>query len=230
MESLIVVARPRDGASAGSPEQILGGGSAERISKALREDVSALACAFRDSAMSSDSNRKIVVLAGARGEDDVTAEALLDATGGRMLHTEEPTTGAAILGAVRSEFERGARAVAALYLDTPTLPLHLIDHAFRALCFHDLVLGPCVDGAPYLIGARRPLSPAVEELAWGEPALVTVALRALSAKRLYLMPFWYHLAQPEVHELLRAHQRYLQERRPDQDSATASLLDTYDAG
>ncbi|MCA9055190.1 MAG: TIGR04282 family arsenosugar biosynthesis glycosyltransferase [Planctomycetaceae bacterium] len=100
-------------------------------------------------------------------------------------------------------FALGAESVVVLGTDSPSLPFDLIEHAFRQLSQHDVVIGPATDGGYYLLGLnRRSLTDSKPELesfrpfqqiGWGGPDVLRQTIdRVRSAgRKLGLLPIWY---------------------------------------
>jgi uncharacterized protein len=83
--------------------------------------------------------------------------------------------GERLITAVGLLFSEGAERVAIIGADSPTLPLHFLDHAFRRLDHREVVLGPTTDGGYYLVGIRKAAWPAAsalfEEVEWSTDAV-----------------------------------------------------------
>lgn len=105
-------------------------------------------------------------------------------------------------------FSGGARRVAIIGSDAPTLPPERIPQAFRHLGARDVVLGPAEDGGYYLIGIRAAAWPAAAGLFGGVPwstdevlSATRSRLRRLELGSAMLAP-WYDIDHPE--DLARA--------------------------
>ena len=92
----------------------------------------------------------------------------------------------ALAAAVDADFARGARAVAAITARSPTLPSYLLDHAFRALQFEPVVVGPTADAGTWLVGIQRGCAAAPPPLAVPQALASGDDVSALA-----LLPFWY---------------------------------------
>lgn len=110
--------------------------------------------------------------------------------------------------AFRRSFSGGARRVAIIGSDAPTLPPERIPEAFRHLDARDVVLGPAEDGGYYLIGIRAAAWPAAAGLFGGIPwstdevlSATRSRLRRLELGSEMLAP-WYDIDHPE--DLARA--------------------------
>ena len=90
--------------------------------------------------------------------------------------------------------------------DSPTLPLVLIEQAFKDLERADVVLGPATDGGYYLVGCRR-LPPIFEGVAWSSSRTLadTVARLCDPGWRLALLPPWYDVDTADDWQMLRGH-------------------------
>jgi rSAM/selenodomain-associated transferase 1 len=109
------------------------------------------------------------------------------------------------------QFQRGATKVVLVGTDSPTLPLDLVQRAFRELERAELVLGPATDGGYYLIGASQRVPPVFERIAWSTPhvLLQTVAQLTDSSFRLALLPPWYDVDTLDDWWMLQGHLRAL---------------------
>jgi len=91
------------------------------------------------------------------------------------------------------QFRAGAEMVVLVGTDSPTLPLALVDQAFRELEQADVVLGPATDGGYYLIGCKKQVPPIFEGVAWGSDRVLghTIARLTDLTWQLALLPPWY---------------------------------------
>lgn len=168
----------------------LGEAAARALADACRRDLVQTAVAWQDIHSGADLNRRVVVIVDAT-EHEAIAPAI-EAAGARCERaTAEGGTG--IAHAVAGEFDRGARAVAVVGVQTPTLPTYLLDHAFRALQFERLVVGPSFDGGLWLVGSQRPASTSLAALEPGRPGSLRAAEAALrdAGDAPHLLPFWH---------------------------------------
>ncbi len=112
----------------------------------------------------------------------------------------------------------GARRPLLIGSDSPTLPRHLIEAGQQALRYHDIVIGPTVDGGYYAIGMNQPHGDIFESIDYGSPEVFPQTLARIKAAGLsaFVLPTWYDI--DTVEDLDRA--------RPDidPDSATANAL------
>lgn len=77
--------------------------------------------------------------------------------------------------------------------DSPTLPLSMIEKAFRALSRKDVVLGPAIDGGYYLIGLKAPCVNIFKGVHWSSSAVMRRTLRNAKGlgKTVVLLNQWY---------------------------------------
>ncbi len=181
----------------------LGSEAARAIHEAFFDDTLALALRWRETRVGADFNRQVVVATSGR-RDSLAVR--VDHPGVRLDVTDDTSTVAQLFS---REYVRGARAVAMVGVTTPSLPVFLLHHAFRALRFHRVVVGPSFDDGTWLVGAQRPAPDVINALA---PGHATALLRAEPALRsadvaLGLLPYWFttdddlirlrwHLRQP----------------------------------
>jgi glycosyltransferase A (GT-A) superfamily protein (DUF2064 family) len=167
-----------------------GAEGARDLGEAFFDDVLATGTRWRETRIAADFNRRLVVVAP--GAEHGRLAARVEAGGARLEHARSDDDGA-IMHAVADEFERGARAVAVIGLGAPTLPAAHLDHAFRALQFERLVVGPGFDGGTWLVGAQRPAPAAMLGLTPGRPGtlLAQEALLREAGEAVHLLPFWY---------------------------------------
>lgn len=171
MESLIVLAR----------------GSAvvdnDGLARAMLRDTLALAHSWRSTQTGVDLNRRVVVIVDDAGvvsdDDDVD-----------VVVANGESDDDALAAAADADFARGARAVAAITGRSPTLPSYLLDHAFRALQFEPVVVGPTADAGAWLTGRQRGARGRVPAL--GRAGALSVdAMAAAELAAIALLPFWY---------------------------------------
>ncbi|MBN2361738.1 MAG: DUF2064 domain-containing protein, partial [Deltaproteobacteria bacterium] len=222
MESLIIVAkRPQPGAVLTEIAERHGADKATRLYIAFMQDLACVASAFRNSPLPSDANRKALLLVD-EGTDDPVVDEVARLAGGRALGVESAHWSGRMIAGMRNEFDRGARSVVALLTEAPTVPPHLVDHAFRALLFHDVVVGPTCDGQIYLVGACRPLPGLFEQVDWTSPELLAAILAAAGrSTSLHLLPYWYRVCQASHLRPLRTYLAYLRGRESASSIATA---------
>lgn len=190
----------------------------------LRDTVAACA-RWRDQQVAVDPNRRLVLYVDPDENDPIFAEAAR-ASGARMLQQPAGDLGERLRFAFEAEFARGARAVCAVGSDSPTLPAHELDHAFRALAWERVVIGPTFDGGYWLIGAQRPAPDVFSDIPWSTPSVVNRTLAKLRGQGVtpYLLPFWYDVDVASDLETLVWHLRNLRERDPSACAATWDAL------
>lgn len=216
METLLLLAR---GPLAGAPRSRLaasrGDADARVLSAAFLLDLADTCGLWRTQRLGADLNRRVVLLVAEGADHPLVVEAAARA-GARV----EPLTGASaaeqLANAFELEFEHGARAVCALGGETPTLPAHLLDEAFRALVWERVVLGPTFEGGLWLAGAQRPAPALFDEVPWSSPAALTHTLEKARAAGVepHLLPFWYPVEQVPDLERLAWHTQSLRARHP----------------
>jgi rSAM/selenodomain-associated transferase 1 len=93
---------------------------------------------------------------------------------------------------IGQQLRAGADAVVVVGADSPTLPVALVEQAFRELDDADLVLGPTTDGGYYLVGCGRRVPPIFAGIDWSTNRVLgqTVARLTDPAWRLALLPPW----------------------------------------
>lgn len=225
MESLILMAdMPQAGQVLRPIAEAYDDACALELYTSFLKDMAATAAVFRESLLPSDANRKVVLLTDSVSEDPLLGE-LEELSGGRRLVAEPANEWARVNDCLKAEFERGARAVAVLYGDVPTLPSHIIDQAFRALMFHDLVLGPTFAGDCYLIGARRPLAAGFDSVDDTTTDLVAEIFATYGRTiSISLLPYWFRTRTPEDLDKLQTHVDFLQLREAGAGGETAKVL------
>jgi rSAM/selenodomain-associated transferase 1 len=174
--------------------------------------------------VASDPNRRLVIYVDPGPDDPVLAEVARRA-GGRLVAQPEGDLGDRLRFIFDEEFGRGARAVCAVGSDSPTLPAHMIDHAFRALAWERVALGPTFDGGYWLVGAQRPAPDLFSNIPWSTPEVLQRTLTLLRGQGLegHLLPFWYDIDEDKDLERLVWHVRALRAAQP------GALPNTWDA-
>jgi rSAM/selenodomain-associated transferase 1 len=199
--------------------------AATLLASAFLDDTAALVARWRAERTGVDPNRNLVFVCAPDAEDPVLARAAKIA-GGRTSVQVAGDLGARLRAAFDAEFRRGARAVCAIGMDSPTLPLHLIDHAFRALEWERVVLGPTFDGGYWLVGAQRPAPDLFTDIPWSTHAVLARTLQQLKRQSVEpaLLPFWYDVDEAADLERLVWHVRALRERDPTLAPSTWNAL------
>jgi len=173
-------------------ERRLGTEATRQLADAVFDDLLATGVRWRETRIAADFNRRLVVVAPASEQGRLGPR--VDAAGAR-LERARGDGDEAIAHAFADEFERGARAVALIGLVAPTVRAHHLDHAFRALQFERLVVGPAFDGGTWLVGAQRPAPASIGALPPGRPGALLDREQALreAGDTVHLLPFWYTL-------------------------------------
>lgn len=73
-------------------------------------------------------------------------------------------------------FEDGYLRIAAMGIDSPTMPDSLVRDCFQLLQTRNLVLGPCDDGGYYLIGLKAPQPELFQGISWGSDEVLAQTL------------------------------------------------------
>lgn len=92
-----------------------------------------------------------------------------------------------------SLLEHEADRVVLIGSDSPTLPVHYVEHAFELLASNQVVLGPSADGGYYLVGAARDVPPMFHHVAWSTPLVWDQTVRWLQGAQIPFaeLPPWY---------------------------------------
>lgn len=111
--------------------------------------------------------------------------------------------GERICNALRFAFSLGASNSVIIGTDTPNLPIEFVQSAFDALDKYDIVLGPCLDGGYYLIGAKKLYERLFSNIEWGTDRVLSQTIHRAKAmgKKLYLLERWYDVDSKD--DLLR---------------------------
>jgi rSAM/selenodomain-associated transferase 1 len=180
---------------------------------------------WRTEKVAVDQNRRVALYATPTVDDPVIAEAARRA-GARLEVQSGDDLGARLRNAFEAEFERGARSVCAIGSDSPTLPLHHLDEAFRALVWEKVVLGPTFDGGYWLVGSQRPAPDLFTGVPWSTQAVLAHTLGKLQRQNVepHVLPFWYDVDEAADLERLVWHTRALRQKRADAAPATWRAL------
>ncbi len=68
--------------------------------------------------------------------------------------------------------------------DCPGLTLEIIEQAYQALDYHDVVIGPTKEGGYYLIGFTQFVPEVFDHIPWGTDQVLLETLKTLQQKRL----------------------------------------------
>lgn len=156
---VVFLRRPAPGSGKQRLARTLGDAAALRLAQAL------LDCTLEDARAWPHA----LVLAPAEPADVAWARGLLE----RPLHIEpQPrgNLGDRLSGVDRALRRHGFTRLLYIGTDAPSLSLHEIELACRALGATDVVLVPALDGGVALMGARCPWPP-LADLPWSEPSL-----------------------------------------------------------
>jgi len=211
METLILFATPP---AAGTTHPRLArersARDAVRLGSGFLEDTARLCARWRTERAGADQNRKVVFCVDGAVDDPIIKE-LASIAGARVERQQGTTLGERLQHAFTTELDRGARAVCAIGADTPTLPSWLLDHAFRALLWERVVLGPTFNGGVWLLGVQRPAPDVFSSTPWSTPAVLAVMSERLRAQGIepHLLPFWYDVDAAADLERLVWHTRAL---------------------
>ncbi len=221
METLVLFAKaPVPGASKTRLAKERGERDAVVLSAGFLLDTAALCARWRTEKVAVDQNRRVAVYASPDVNDPVLAEAARR-SGARLEVQQGADLGERLRAAFDAEYERGARAVCAIGADSPTLPIQMLDEAFRALVWERVVLGPTFDGGYWLVGAQRPAPDIFSDVPWSTPAVLPHTVNKLRAAGVepHILPFWYDVDEAADLERLVWHARSLRVR---ENTAVAS--------
>lgn len=193
METLLVFAKaPTKGAVKTRLAKERGEAQAVQLYTAFLQDTATACGQWRAQTVASDPNRRLVFACAPDGDDPVIARVAQQA-GARVVAQQGDSLGERLAHAFEEEYSRGARAVCAVGTDSPTMPSYLLDDAFRALHWEQVVLGPTFDGGYWLVGAQRPAPAMFSDIPWSTPAVLATTLSTLRRQNVapLLLPFWY---------------------------------------
>jgi uncharacterized protein len=225
METLLVFAKsPRRGSSKTRLAAHSGEDLAVRLATAFLLDTAEIVRPFLQAALATDPNRRIVI-AATDVDDPVLAEAAMLA-GARLEPQVGDTLGERLEHAFSREWGRGARSVAAIGTDSPTLPLHLIELAFRALLWSSSVVGPSFDDGYWLIGLRSGDTTPFASMPFSTRGVMPETLQRLRSQghQPHLLPFWYDVDEHTDFDRLRWHCDHIRQQRPTACRHTAAVL------
>jgi 8-oxo-dGTP pyrophosphatase MutT (NUDIX family) len=136
--------------------------------------------------------------------------------------------GARLEGVAEDLLASGAKAVAIVDSDTPTLPVAFLEEAINALQSDavDVVLGPAQDGGYYLVGLRAPQPSLFRGIPWSTSSVLRASLHAADASglRVHLLQSWYDVDEPPDLDRLVRQLRTLSPFVPGFPRETARLL------
>jgi len=190
METLALFARqPQPSRTKTRLAKSIGEGRALQLYTSFMLDTAHTCWSWLQQTVGADPNRRLVLYTAPDAQDPVLAEVARLAGA----HTEvqaEGDLGVRMQACLDDEFARGARSVCILGTDTPHLPLHLLDHAYRALAWHQVVLGPSSDGGYWLVGAQRPPPDLFSNVEYSTPDVTRATIAKCRAQRVepHLLP------------------------------------------
>jgi uncharacterized protein len=116
------------------------------------------------------------------------------------------TLGDRLRGFLESHVGEGKRIVL-LGMDSPTVPLALVEQAFTELLHADVVLGPATDGGYYLLGCAGRVPPIFTDMPWSSRDVLseTIARLADPAWKVALLPPWYDVDEGQDVIVLKGH-------------------------
>ena len=94
--------------------------------------------------------------------------------------------GASMLAGFEDAAAEGCDAILTIGSDCPELTADMLEGAFDALAYNDLVIGPAADGGYYLIGMRCPHPALFKDITWGEHEVLKDTLKAAADAHLSL--------------------------------------------
>lgn len=97
--------------------------------------------------------------------------------------------------------------VVVLGSDSPTLPPEVLQEAFTRLDSCEIVLGPCLDGGYYLVGAKTPqIKEVFKDIAWGTDVVLkqTIDRARSQGLNIFCLKMWYDIdTWADVEQLMR---------------------------
>lgn len=214
MESLIVFAKnPILGQVKTRLAESHGHEAAVRLYTAFLLDTMDLVSRWRNEKVAVDPNRRLILYVTPESDDPVFAECVRRS--GAKLQVQPPgDLGERLATIFETEFSRGARAVCAVGSDSPTLPMHLLEYAFRALQWQRVVLGPTADGGYWLVGAKRPVPDIFTDIPWSTHQVMQKTVERLETHDIepHFLPFWYDVDDKTGVNALRWHLRVLRKQ------------------
>src|SRR5262249_44540301 len=108
-------------------------------------------------------------------------------------------------GFLSRRFDEQAERVVLIGTDSPTLPLAIVERAFRELESADVVFGPATDGGYYLLGCAKRRPPIFDGIAWGTATVLENSVRLAGAAgcRFALLEEWYDVDTKDDWEALK---------------------------
>lgn len=148
-----------------------------------------------------------VILAAAEPEHLGLLRAMADEAcpGAGLIVQQGADLGERILSALRETLGAGHPCTVVIGSDSPNLPAQRVCEALDLSARRDLVLGPCLDGGYYLVGAHAARPEFFRDIAWGSEAALsdTVARARTAGASIALLEPWYDVDTPADLERLR---------------------------
>ena len=164
----VFVKEPRPGTVKSRLAAAIGPEAAAGVYRALAEEV------MRRTAPRRDEYDRVVVF------DPPSAGAAigewLGVPAGALLPQSTGDIGARMERAFDTLFARGARRVALVGTDVPSLGFEDVRGALESLDDHDVVLGPATDGGYYLIALKRPEPELFRGIGWSSGEVLAATL------------------------------------------------------
>jgi rSAM/selenodomain-associated transferase 1 len=230
METLAVFAKtPHAEAIKTRLAKTIGEEKARALHLAFVQDTLATCVRWKEEKIAADPNRRVVVYSSDK-EGMSELESLLPDEQFQVFEQAEGDLGTRLQAAFDAEFDRGGRAVCIIGTDAPNLPKHLLDHAFRALAWEKVTLGPAFDGGYWLVGAQRVTPDIFREIPWSTDAVLEQTLAKMQAQDLtcHLLPFWYDVDEDADLKRLITHLRFERRERPERCAHTWAALESLD--
>ncbi|MCP4503783.1 MAG: glycosyltransferase [Deltaproteobacteria bacterium] len=187
--------------------KVIGEENTLRLYSAFLCDLAETCAQWAQQSVGVDPNRRLVLYAEPDVEDPVLAE-IARRTGARTCSQVEGDLGERMRSCIEDEFNRGARSVCIIGSDSPHLMCHQLDHAFRALMWHHVVLGPSFDGGYWLVGSQRPAPDLFTDIPWSTSDVTRATLercRNLGGAEPHLLPLSFDVDTAEDVQRLACH-------------------------
>jgi len=86
------------------------------------------------------------------------------------------------------QFESGYEKIVLIGSDTPHISNEIVNESFSKLDFHDIVLGPSLDGGYYLIAFNKNtfMKDVFQDISWSTAVVLEQTLQKLNNKKVYL--------------------------------------------
>lgn len=236
METLVLFGRvPGSGPHRGKLGRDLGDDEAERLSAAMWADQVMLAEEWVSRAAGGETRHVSVCVAD--GTDDPLVAELAAVCQARVRVPSGADPGEQIRNAMVDELDAGAQRVLVLLEHACALPVHLVEEAFRAMAFHDAVMGPAFNGNAWGMGLeRRAATGAAREQAlmtawldkqpWETHGLLMSSLEraAKAGFHVHWLPFWMDVLDAADLPRLKTYLRYQELRGAPAGAAVRAAL------